>query len=172
MDESLLSEKQRGRRKQFKGDQSHFFFGDVAGPPVEAVAPSGFKDARFRRPQSLQKLFEAYSGPANPYDAFHVEFLKRMIAERAKRTKTAGTALGIPDRQAYGDLSKVKPGELLDYIVQHHQARRAGPHYDVRFGTPETGLYSWAVRKGLPGPGGKHPGGKHLAVQQPVHEPA
>ena len=43
-----------------------------------------------------------------------------MIAERAKRTKTAGTALGVPDRQAYGDLAKVKPGELLD-----HRARRA-----------------------------------------------
>jgi hypothetical protein len=172
MDESLLSEKQRERCKQFKGDQSHFFFGDVAGPPVEAVDPSGFKDVRSRRPWSLQKLFEACSGPANPSDAFHVELLKKRIAERAKRTKTAGTALGIPDRQAYGDLSKVKPGELLDYIVQHHLARRAGPHYDVRFGSPQTGLYSWAVRKGLPGPGGKHPGGKHLAAQQPVHEPA
>jgi len=64
MDEALLSEKQRERCKQFKGDQSHFFFGDVVGPPVQAVDPSGFKDVRFRRPQSLQKLFEAYSGPA------------------------------------------------------------------------------------------------------------
>ena len=39
--------------------------------------------------------------------------MKKMIAERAKRTKSAGTALGSPDRQAYGDLAKVKPGELL-----------------------------------------------------------
>ena len=76
MDEALLSEKQRERGKQFKGDQSHFFCGDVAGPPVEAVDPSGFKDARFRRPWSLQKLYGAYSGPANPSDAFHVELLK------------------------------------------------------------------------------------------------
>ena len=74
MDEALLPEKQRERCQQFKGDQSHFFFGDVAGPPVQAVGPSGFKDVRFRRPQSLHKLFEAYSGPANPYDAFHVDF--------------------------------------------------------------------------------------------------
>jgi hypothetical protein len=132
MDEALLSEKQRERCKQFKGDQSHFFFGDAAGPPVEAVDPSAFKDIRFRRPWSLQKLFAAYSGPANPYDAFHVELRKKMIAERAKRTKSAGTALGVPDRQAYSDISKVKPGELLDYIVQHHRAHRAGPHYDVR----------------------------------------
>ena len=89
-------------------------------PPVQAVGPSGFKDARFRRPWSLQKLYGAYSGPANPSDAFHVELRKKRIAERAKRTKSAGTALGSPDRQAYGDLAKVKPGELLD-----HRARRA-----------------------------------------------
>jgi hypothetical protein len=54
MDEALLSEKQRERRKQFKGDQAHLFFGDVVGPPVQAVDPSGLKDVRFRRPWSLQ----------------------------------------------------------------------------------------------------------------------
>ena len=113
MDEALLSEKQRERCKQFKGDKSHFFFGGVAGPPVEAVDPSGLKGVRFRRPWSLHKLFGACSGPANPYDAFHVGLLNKMIAERAKRTRSAGTALGSPDRQAYGDLAKVKPGELL-----------------------------------------------------------
>ena len=86
--------------------------------------PSGLKDVRFRRPWSLHKLFGAYSGPANPYDAFPVELLKKRIAERAERTKSAGTALGSPDRPAYGDLSEVKPGELLDSIVQHHQAHR------------------------------------------------
>jgi hypothetical protein len=109
MDEALLSEKQRERRKKFKGDQSHFFFGDVVGPPVEAVDPSGFKDVRFRPPLSLQKLYEAYSGPANPYDAFHVELLKKMIAERAKRTKSAGTALGSPDRQACRSSTRACP---------------------------------------------------------------
>jgi hypothetical protein len=59
MAEALLSEKQRERCQQFQGDQSHFSSGGVAGPPVEAVDPSGFKDARFRRPWSLQKLFRA-----------------------------------------------------------------------------------------------------------------
>jgi hypothetical protein len=122
--EALLPEKQRERGKQFKGDQSHFFFGDVAGPPVEAVDPSGFKDVRSRRPYSLHKLFAAYSGPANPCDACHAGLLNKRIAERAKRSKSAGTALGSPDRRASGDLSKVKPGELLGSIVQHHQAHR------------------------------------------------
>ena len=52
----------------------------------------------------------------------------------------------------------------MSYIVQHHKADRAGPHYDVRFGDKDTGLLSWASRKGVP-----QPGEKHLAVQQPVH---
>jgi len=76
-------------------------------------------------------------------------------------------AIGIPDRDVYADPTTdgLTPGQLTDWVVQHHLARRAGPHYDVRFGTPQTGLYSWAVRKGLP-----LPGARHLAVQQPTHE--
>ena len=75
------------------------------------------------------------------------------------------SATGIPDRDVYGDpLTGLAPGQFADWVVQQHAARRAGTHHDVRFGTPETGLYSWAVRKGLP-----PPGKKHLAVQQPVH---
>ena len=54
MEEALLSEKQRERCQQFQGVQSHFFSGAVAGPPVQAVDPSGLKDVRFRRPWSLQ----------------------------------------------------------------------------------------------------------------------
>src|SRR4051794_21548218 len=81
----------------------------------------------------------------------------------AELMKLAGV-LGIPSRSNYGDLGRLQAGQLLDWVVQHHLARRAGPHYDVRFGTPETGLYSWAARKGLP-----EPGQRHLAVQQPVH---
>lgn len=73
-------------------------------------------------------------------------------------------AVGIPDRGEYGDLSQLKAKQLLDWIVQRHAARRAGLHYDVRFGDKDKGLYSWAVRKGLP-----KPGQKHLAIQQPLH---
>jgi DNA polymerase Ligase (LigD)/Helicase conserved C-terminal domain len=82
----------------------------------------------------------------------------------AQLAKAAAPAAGIPDREQFGDLSKLQTGQMLDWAVQHHMAQRAGPHYDVRFGTPETGLYSWAARKGLPAPGEKH-----LAVQQPLH---
>lgn len=72
-------------------------------------------------------------------------------------------APGIPAKKDLGDISRLKPG-LVEWVVQHHLAERAGPHYDIRLGTPETGLLSWAAKKGLP-----EPGGKHLAVQQPVH---
>lgn len=75
------------------------------------------------------------------------------------------TATGIPDRGEYGDpISGLTAGQIADWVVQKHKAERAGEHYDIRFGTPETGLYSWASRKGLP-----QPGEKRLAVQQPIH---
>lgn len=72
-------------------------------------------------------------------------------------------APGIPSRGEFGDPARLRPG-LAEWVVQQHLAERAGPHYDVRLGTPETGLLSWAARKGLP-----EPGKRHLAVQQPVH---
>lgn len=78
--------------------------------------------------------------------------------------KISSVIKGIPSRSDYGDLSKLKAKEFADWIVQHHLAEKAGPHYDIRFGTPDTGLYSWAVRKGLP-----ESGKKHLAVRQPIH---
>lgn len=79
--------------------------------------------------------------------------------------KLAQSAKGIPDREEYGDfLRALRVGELYPWVVQRHEAERAGPHYDIRFGAP--GLFSWAARKGLP----TKPGQKVLAVQQPLHE--
>ena len=72
-------------------------------------------------------------------------------------------APGIPSRKFYGDLNKLKAGQLIDMIIQRHLAERAGPHFDVRFGGPE-GLYSWATRKPLP-----MPGGRTALFQQPMH---
>ncbi len=77
--------------------------------------------------------------------------------------KSAATALGIPNRSDVGDLTKLKPG-LVDFVIQHHKADKAGPHYDIRFGTPETGLYSWATKHELP-----EPGARRALFQQPVH---
>lgn len=72
-------------------------------------------------------------------------------------------AVGIPDRRYYGDPAKIQEGSLQSLVVQKHLAERAGQHYDVRMGDPQ-GLYSWAARHPLPGPGQKR-----LIVQQPMH---
>lgn len=73
------------------------------------------------------------------------------------------SALGIPDRTQYGDFSKIPVGVLLEYAVQRHKAEKAGEHDDLRIGD-KSGLYSWAVPKGIPSPGNKA-----LAIQQPLH---
>jgi len=75
------------------------------------------------------------------------------------------SAKGIPDRSQYGDETLLTEGSLADFIEQLHEAEKAGTHTDIRLGTPETGLLSWAIRKGLPT---KNDG--HLAVRQPIHE--
>ena len=80
--------------------------------------------------------------------------------------KIAAKAKGIPDRSNEGAHTRLRSGEMADFIIQEHNARKAGKHYDLRLGTPDTGLYSWAMRKGLPQPGGK----PVLAVRQPIHE--
>ena len=75
-------------------------------------------------------------------------------------------AKGIPDRDVYGDLEKIKPGDVLKLLVQEHLAERAGKHFDIRIDVPKYGLISWATRKGLP----ESPGEKRLLIEQPLHE--
>lgn len=65
----------------------------------------------------------------------------------------------------YGDLEQLQEGDLLDYVVQRHQAQVAGPHLDLRMGRPDTGLYSWTSKGEIP-----EPGQKSLVVRQPLHK--
>ena len=76
----------------------------------------------------------------------------------------ARSAEGIPDRGKYGRLTGLEPGTLATISYQLHEAERAGRHYDFRIGTEETGLLSWATRKGLP-----RPGERYAYFRQPVH---
>ena len=76
--------------------------------------------------------------------------------------KIAGEfAPGIQDKAVYGEpLNTLKPGALVDYVLQHHHTKRNPkvPHYDFRLGTPESNMFSWAVPKAeLPGPGETKP---------------
>jgi len=66
-------------------------------------------------------------------------------------------APGIADKSVYGDVaSELHPGDITDFVLQRHDTvRRPGrPHYDLRLGTKDTNLFSWAIPKAeLPGPG-------------------
>jgi hypothetical protein len=72
--------------------------------------------------------------------------------------------LGIPDRNRFVDVPSYSTSQWTGSI-QYHEAKKAGPHYDVRLSPPGSGdALSWAVRN-LP-----LPGQKTLAVEQPTHE--
>ncbi len=76
-------------------------------------------------------------------------------------------APGLPDPAEYGSVGELKPGALVPLFTQQHDARRAGPHLDLRLGNLKEQLLSWAVPKGMP-----QPGEKRLAIPQPLHEEA
>ena len=77
-------------------------------------------------------------------------------------------APGIADKSVYGDVaSELHPGDVTDFVLQHHDTvRRPGrPHYDLRLGTKDTNLFSWAIPKAqMPGPGESR-----LAPQTQLH---
>jgi len=62
-------------------------------------------------------------------------------------------------------IKDISQGTVFRFLVGQHEADRAGKHYDVRLGTPETGLLSWATRKELP----ENPGESIRLIPQPVH---
>ena len=66
-------------------------------------------------------------------------------------------APGIQDKNVYGDpLGTLKPGDITDFVLQHHATTRnpRHPHYDLRIGTPQHNLFSWAVPGAtMPAPG-------------------
>ena len=74
-------------------------------------------------------------------------------------------APGIKDKRYLGHTEEIPTDVVLTLVRQLHEARRAGRHEDLRIGSP-SGLYSWAMPKGLP----TAPGQKHLAIQQPIHD--
>lgn len=74
-------------------------------------------------------------------------------------------APGIKRKEYPGNIQKLKPGQLLDYVIQYHQALRAGPHYDFRIGDKRLGMYSWAMRQPLP----KEPVDKRFAARTNLH---
>lgn len=71
----------------------------------------------------------------------------------------------MPSVGSRGDLNKLYPGSMVDFVLHAHQGKHSGSHNDLRIGNPDTGLYSWATRKELPKPGDK----PTLLYQQNIH---
>ena len=79
--------------------------------------------------------------------------------------KQADFAPDIPDRSEFGNLALLRPGQFFDWAIKEHISQRAGRHYDIRFGDPHLGLFSWATKKELP----QYPGEMIALFQQPLH---
>lgn len=73
-------------------------------------------------------------------------------------------AIGLPKKYRKGNITDLQPDAFYTLVQQLHRAKRAGKHIDLRIGN-ESGLQSWAVRKGMP----EQPGEKRLGIKQPVH---
>jgi hypothetical protein len=76
-------------------------------------------------------------------------------------------APGLPEKGRARGIPRVGGRQTWELAVQDHHANRAGRHFDLRLGDPQTGVaHSWALPKAkLPGPGEK----PVLAVQQGDH---
>ena len=77
-------------------------------------------------------------------------------------------APGIPEKGKYGDIANLPMQDLVTYVLQKHITERSKgrSHYDMRLGTPQTDLFSWALPKTrLP-----EVGQKQLAIQTELHD--
>jgi superfamily II DNA or RNA helicase len=96
------------------------------------------------------------------------QFLNVLQQEGSRKAAAAEDyAEGLPDPERFGQAADIPVGKLLQYVVQRHEAERAGLHHDVRFGEfgPASDLYSWATKKELP-----EPGGRIMLYRQPIHK--
>ena len=79
--------------------------------------------------------------------------------------KIAADIPGLPDRSQFTPYPEVTGEITVPAVLHEHEALKAGLQYDLRIYNDGTGVaHSWAIRKGLPGPGKVH-----LAIQQPEH---
>jgi hypothetical protein len=79
--------------------------------------------------------------------------------------KKAEFAPGIPSRETHKAIPKITDPVTWKFVEQKHFARKAGEHSDIRISDGKT-AFSWASRKGIPGPGEKF-----MVYRQPDHSP-
>lgn len=89
----------------------------------------------------------------------------RAFSEELQKLAAAGEfAPGIPSKGTVHELPKLDAPKTWEFGVHEHLAEKAGKHFDLRLGDPETGhAHSWAMRYW------PKPGEAKLAVQQPTH---
>ena len=88
--------------------------------------------------------------------------IKKLFREEMRKT----AAKGIPDRKKRTDPPKLQAPQTMEFVTQLHNAKKAGPHIDLRIGDTTSGIaHSWALPKVIV----PKPGEKVLAIQQPDH---
>lgn len=81
------------------------------------------------------------------------------------KTAAAEFAPGLPVKEKISSLPSIASPKKWEFVLQKHEADKAGTHYDLRLGDTDTGIgHSWALPSGLP-----PTGGRGLAIQQPDH---
>lgn len=115
-------------------------------PSIKAHRKSGFQYISPERRKALLALGKLQPGELRLYKDYPAD-------------KQAQYAPGIAEKGRTGNpLEGLTANELVTYVLQHHatQRRPGRPHFDLRLGTPRTGMYSWAIPKAeLPKPGEK-----------------
>ena len=162
-----ISETIKGVRRPSQAPDLGEFFGRAMGGIKPSAMPTGMK------PEVPYSKTPKVAPPVNPVRStmppipgpMEMPKLASALPDCLKK-KVAKTAAirGLPDREDFGDFDKITPG-IMDMFVQRHKAQRAGEHFDYRFGTPETGLYSWSMKP----PRLPQPGEKRFVRQQPIH---
>ena len=133
----------------------------AVGSPSRAVLVNGTRPDP-NESAITQALLADASQPLHPSNGVDKEASAGYILPDEKAS--AEEAKGIPDRRDYGELTELQPGEELDLVEQEHDAEKAGPHVDLRIGDKQRGMLSWAIPKGVPGPGERR-----LGIRQPRH---
>ena len=140
-------------------------------PMFQALAASDANQSVGRTVIRKQANMSSSGRPSSGHMISPFEELKYILGCKKASKKAADDAdyaPGLPEKGMVGEPTKdLVPGQLATYVLQRHQTVRQPnrEHFDLRLGTPATGLFSWAVPKArLP-----EPGERRLAPQTEVH---
>lgn len=149
-------------------------FGIAAADQIRLDTTPLKRRGSVRAPYSLNTTTGLVSAPVRIEDLPHVQkedfVIKRILStiiHAATKRASAEFAPGIPKSRKIETLPHFRRPRDWTMVVQVHDAKRAGKHWDLRLVDPKTEMaHSFAV------PRGRFPGAKDrmlLAIQQPTH---